>query len=438
MLLLSDDDLAVFIQVDGQFGAGSYVGGDHPASDEGLHMALQVTLQRPGAEDGVEAPVDHGVHGSVGQGDFQLLVLEAFVQTGDHQADDRADLVPGQGLVIHDLIDPVQELGPEVRPEHPVDLRAGFGRDLAVGDAVEDELAAQVTGHDQDGVLEVYGAALAVGDPAVVKHLQEDVEDIRMGFFHFIKQHDAVGVAADRFGQLAALVVSHISGRRPDEPGDAELLHVFGHIDPDHVLLVVEQCLRQRLGQLGFADAGRTEEQEGTEGSVRILDARTGAQDGLGDLFHGLVLADNPLVQDILQVEELLALAFHELGDGDAGPAADNPGDLFFGNLVPQEAVLTLALLGDSLFLLQILLQLRQFAILQFRGAVQIVGALRLLDLGIDTLNLLAEGADLADGFLFRFPAGLHGVELVPLLGKFLLDLVQLRLGKGIFLPPVA
>ena len=37
---------------------------------------------------------------------------------------------------------------------------------------------------------------------------------------------------------------------------------------------------------------------------------------GLGDALDGLVLADDALVNDVVEVQQLLALALHELCDG--------------------------------------------------------------------------------------------------------------------------
>ena len=101
-----------------------------------------------------------------------------------------------------------------------------------VPDAAQQLLRAQVGGQDQNGVLEVHGAALGVGDPAVVQHLQQDVEHIGMGLFHLVEQHHAVGLPADGLGQLATFLVAHVSGRRADQTADGEFLNVFGHIDP--------------------------------------------------------------------------------------------------------------------------------------------------------------------------------------------------------------
>ena len=71
------------------------------------------------------------------------------------------------------------------------------------------------------------------------------------------------------------------------------LLHVFGHVDADHRLLVVEQELRQRPRQLGLADAGRAEEDEAAERPVRILQAGARAADRVRDRGDRLVLPDD-------------------------------------------------------------------------------------------------------------------------------------------------
>ena len=391
-------------------------------------MRLEVPLEGTCAEAGIEAPFDDGVHGRIGQLNLQLAAFQAAVQIVDHEADDAADFLAGQRLVIHDLVNPVQEFGTEVGLQQTVHGLPGFGPDFAVFNAVEDVFAAEVAGHDQDRVLEVHGAALAVRNAAVVQDLQQDVENIGMRLFHFVEQDDTIGMAADGLGQLAAFVVADISGRRADQTGDAEFLHVFGHIDPDHVLLIVKERLGEGFGQFGLADAGGAQEQEGAQRPVRILDARAGAQDGLGNLLYGFVLPDDPAVQLILKMQQLLPLALHQAGDGDAGPAADDPGDFLLGDPVAQEAVFAAAFLGDGLLLLELLLQLRKLAVLQFGGAVQVVGTFGLLDLGVDALDFLAEAGDFSDGFLLRLPAGLHRTEGIPLLGQLALHLVQMHL----------
>ena len=54
---------------------------------------------------------------------------------------------------------------------------------------------AEVRGQDQHHVAEVDGAALAVGEPAVVEHLEQDVEDLGVRLLHLVEQHHGVRAA---------------------------------------------------------------------------------------------------------------------------------------------------------------------------------------------------------------------------------------------------
>ena len=57
--------------------------------------------------------------------------------------------------------------------------------------------------------------------------MQEDVEDIRMGLFDFIEEDDAVGTAANGFGELTAFVIADVSRRRPNQARYGMFFHVF-------------------------------------------------------------------------------------------------------------------------------------------------------------------------------------------------------------------
>ena len=85
-----------------------------------------------------------------------------------------------------------------------------------------------------------------------------------------------VGPPAHGLGQLAAVAVADVAGRRADQPRDRVRLAELGHVDPDERLLGREQPLRERLDQLGLADAGRAEEQERAERAVALGEARRG------------------------------------------------------------------------------------------------------------------------------------------------------------------
>ena len=84
-----------------------------------------------------------------------------------------------------DLVDPVEELGPEGGLHSSV---TRMSISISVISPVEDELAADVGGHDDDRVGEVDRPALAVGEPAVVEHLQQHVEDVGVGLLDLVEQ----------------------------------------------------------------------------------------------------------------------------------------------------------------------------------------------------------------------------------------------------------
>ena len=395
---------------------------------------LQEAAQGTCAVDGVVGAVDDKLLGLFGQLHGELLVGQTAVEAGEQQVDDVGDVVLGQGLVEDDLVQTVEELGAEGALEQLIHLLPGLLGDLSVlADAIQQELAAQVGGEDDDGVLKVHGASLAVGDPAVVQDLQQHVEHVGVGLLHLVKEDDGVGLAAHRLGELAALLVAHISGRGTDQAGDGEFLHVFAHVDAHQILFAVKQGLGQGFGQLGLAHAGGTQEQEGADGLVGVGDAGAAAEDGLGHQTHRLVLTHHPLVEDLLQMEQLFPFALHQAGDGDAGPALDDAGDLLLGDLVPQQGALT-ALRGDLLFGLQRLAQLRDAAVLQLSGLLQVVLPLSLLQLCAGLLQLLAQLLHLADGVFLVVPLGLLGGELLPHVGQLLLDLGQMLPGDGVLL----
>ena len=75
----------------------------------------------------------------------------------------------------------------------------------------------QVRGHDQHRVGEVDRPALPVGQPAVLEHLQQDVEDVGVGLLDLVEEDHRVGPAPHRLGELAPLLVADVArvGRRP-------------------------------------------------------------------------------------------------------------------------------------------------------------------------------------------------------------------------------
>ena len=287
-----------------------------------------------------------------------------------------------------DLVNPVDEFGAEMAADdlqyrglHPVVARsaAGFRGHFL------DHARAEVGGHDDDGVAEIDRPPLAVGQAAVVQHLQQDVEHVRMRLLDLVEQDDTVRPATDRLRQVAALLVADIARRRTDQACHRMLFHELRHVDADHGLVGIEQEFGQRLGQLGLAHPGRTEEEEGAVRPVRVAQARARAADGIGDRAHRLGLTDDPMAERRFHRQQLFPLALQHLGDRDAGPLGDDLGDFFLGHPAADQGMS--ATVFGVLRRAQPLFELRDPSVLQLRHAREIGGTPRGLELLPGTLE---------------------------------------------------
>ena len=256
-----------------------------------------------------------------------------------------------------------------------------------------------------------------------------------MCLFHLIQQNYRVRLPAHSLCQLTALLVTNVSGRCSDQTADAELLHIFTHINSNDVVLIVKQCLCQCLCQFGLTNTGRTEEQERAKRTVGILNTGTGAEDCLADFCHCFVLTDDTAMKHVLHMEQLLPLALHQFGNRNASPAADDSCDFLFRYFITQQRVLLFLLLFCNGFLFcQFLLQCRQSAVFQFRSTVQIVITFCTLDLCIDLFQFFPQLLYLGDCIFLVLPLGFHLVELIPHLREFLLYLLQMCFGQLVIL----
>ena len=115
---------------------------------------------------------------------------------------------------------------------------------------------------------------------------------------------------------------------------------------PDHRPLVVEEELGERPGELGLADAGRSEEQEASRsgGSGRTARPRLRRM-AFATGRDRLVLADDALRAARPPCARACATSpSSEPGDGDAGPAADDLGDVLGVDLLLQHPLVGLEL----------------------------------------------------------------------------------------------
>ena len=75
----------------------------------------------------------------------------------------------------------------------------------------------RVRRHDQNDVAEIDRLAVVIGELAVVHHLQQDIEKIRVRLLDFVQQQDAMGMLVDTIGQQPALIKTDIARRGADQ-----------------------------------------------------------------------------------------------------------------------------------------------------------------------------------------------------------------------------
>ena len=202
-------------------------------------------------------------------------------------------------------------------------------------------------------------------------------------------------------------------------------LLVFTHIDPRDHVLVIEQELRQRLRQLGLADACRTHEEERADGPVLVREARPAAAHRVRDGLDGRILPDHTLVQLALHPQQLLLFALEHPLDGDAGPLGDDLRDVLRRHRLRHDRVFDRGLLGAER--IDLLLQFGDPAVTELRHLAVVAGALGCLRLDLAVLDLLAGVLQGPEGLLLAVPL-LH--QLLAPAGEvfqFLGDLLRLE-----------
>ena len=173
-----------------------------------------------------------------------------------------------------------------------------------------------VGGHDEHHVAEIGLAPVVVSERPVVHDLQQQVEDLRVGLFNFVEQHDTVWMLGDRLGEQAALVESDVTRRRADQARDRVPLHVFGHVVAQQLDAGDE---RQLAAHLGLAHPGRAGKEEGADRLVAGLEPGAGQLDAVGELVDRLVLAENDHLELLIEAFERFLVGGGNLGGGNAG-----------------------------------------------------------------------------------------------------------------------
>ena len=157
-------------------------------------MPLNVSLERTGTEQRIGTVFDDGGFCTFGNAEIQAVCLQTLCKVRNKQVNNAVHIRIRKGVEEHDFIQPVDKFGTEFCAQQLVQQLLGFGRYPAVlCHAAQDQIAADVARQNDDRILKVNGAALSVRNSAVVKHLEQNVQNVRMRLFNFIKQNEPIG-----------------------------------------------------------------------------------------------------------------------------------------------------------------------------------------------------------------------------------------------------
>ena len=148
-----------------------------------------------------------------------VAIRQAFAQGAKLDIHDLANLLAIERMEYHDIVDTVDELGPEVFTDHFQD-RLFHARIILLARHLLNALRTEVRRHDDHGVAKIDRTTVTVGQPAVIEHLQQHVEYIRVRLLDLVEQDHRIGSTPHGFGQVTALFVTDVTGRRADQPRD--------------------------------------------------------------------------------------------------------------------------------------------------------------------------------------------------------------------------
>src|SRR5471032_177228 len=189
-------DLILLVQVDRHAAAGDQATEQQLVGQGLAYHVLDQARHRARAHQRVEAFLAEELAQLLGEDRLDFFIVQLFFQLHQELVDDAQDDLFVQRAEADGRVDPVAEL----RREHALDVGHLVASLLGVGEAdrrLLQAFGARVGGHDDDHVAEVGLASVVVGQRAMVHHLQQDVEDVRMRFFDFIEQQYGARIRRD-------------------------------------------------------------------------------------------------------------------------------------------------------------------------------------------------------------------------------------------------
>ena len=165
---------------------------------------LNEPFQRSGAVNRVVSGFGNIIAGGITEFEGDPALGQPTTQFLNLQQDNLLDFGFAQRLENNRIIDPVEKFRPEILAQGLLDLTLNLFRNRPVANPFDQILRSDIRGHDNDRILETDRPPFGISGTAVIKNLQQYIENIRMRFLDFVEQDHRIGLPAHRLGQLTA------------------------------------------------------------------------------------------------------------------------------------------------------------------------------------------------------------------------------------------
>ena len=118
---------------------------------------------------------------------------------------------------------------------------------------------ADVTRQDDNRLPKTHRSPVRIAQLAVLQNLQKQIQNIRMRFFNFIKQHHAIRSTTNFICQFPAILIANITSRRTDKPTSRVALRKLAHVNFNQAIIAAKNFPRQNSRQFRFSNSGRSQ-----------------------------------------------------------------------------------------------------------------------------------------------------------------------------------
>ena len=182
---------------------------------------------------------------------------------------------------------------------------------------------------------------------------------------------------------------------------------VFAHVNAGQQVFIIKEVFCERFRQFCFTNAGCAKEKKRANWSPFVRQTGAASPDRIRDGLHRFILANDPPVQLLFQVDEFFPFALQHPGNGDARPLTHNFGNVFSVHfLLYQQFAVRLHINKAVIVFTEAFLRFGNPAVANLSRLAEVAFAFGALSVLLELFNLAFYFLNAQHNFPFIFPAG--------------------------------